>query len=202
MPTDLEWEALDWPGLEHVVVAADAAGFRANGHLVLGPPLGPATVSYQLACDPAWRVTELTIAATSAAGSRTLALTASDDGHWQADGQPRPDLDGCIDVDISLTPLTNTLPIRRLSWAQGTAHELDVVYVNAPDLDVSRASQLYTMLGPGAADEVAVYRYQSGSFSADLPVDADGFVSDYPGLWRRIWPAREPVTRRLTGLRS
>jgi uncharacterized protein len=195
LPSDLEWEALDWPGLEHVVVAADAAGFHANGQLVLGPPVGPATVSYQLACDPSWRVTGLTIAATNAAGSQTVALTASHDGHWQADGQPRPDLDGCIDIDISLTPLTNTLPIRRLSWARGTVHELDVVYVSAPDLTIHRASQRYTLLDPVATDNAAVYRYESGSFKADLPVDADGFVSDYPGLWRRIWPAREPVTR-------
>ncbi len=188
MLTDLEWEALDWPGLEHVVVADDATGFRADGQLVLGPPVGPASVSYQLSCDASWRVTGLTIATTSAAGSRTIALTASHDGHWQADGQPRPDLDGCIDVDISLTPLTNTLPIRRLSWSQGTAHELDVVYVDAPDLVVRRASQRYTLLGPVSSDDAEVYRYESGSFRADLPVDSNGFVGDYPGLWRRVWP--------------
>jgi hypothetical protein len=41
MPTDLEWAALDWPGLEHVVVSADAAGISADGQLVLGPPVGP-----------------------------------------------------------------------------------------------------------------------------------------------------------------
>ena len=189
MPTDLEWEALDWPGLEHVVVAADAAGFRADGQLVLGPPDGPASVSYQLSCDANWRVTGLTITAVSAAGSRTLALSADHDGHWLADGQPRPDLDGCIDVDISLTPLTNTLPIRRLTWAPGRAQELDVVYVSAPDLTARRASQRYTLLERDADDGAPLYRYESGSFRADLTVDGDGFVSDYAGLWRRVWPS-------------
>jgi hypothetical protein len=189
MSTDLEWEALEWPGLEHVVVSADAAGIRAHGHLVLGPPDGPATVTYQLRCDASWRVSGLTISALSAARSRTLVLSADADGRWLADGQPRPDLDGCIDIDISLTPLTNTLPIRRLTWAPGSPQDLDVVYVDAPDLTVHRAIQRYTLLDPGAEDNAALYRYESGSFKADLPVDGDGFVSDYPGLWRRVWPA-------------
>jgi uncharacterized protein len=189
MPTDLEWEALAWPGLEHVVVSADAAGFRADGQLVLGPPVGPASVGYQLSCDGDWRVTGLTISAASAAGSRTLMLSADHNGHWLADGESRPDLDGCIDVDISLTPLTNTLPVRRLAWAPGSPQDLDVAYVSAPDLTVRRASQHYTLLGAGPDANVALYRYESGSFKADLIVDSDGFVTDYPGLWRRVWPA-------------
>ena len=189
MPTDLEWEALDWPGLEHVIVTAGVAGFRADGQLVLGPPEGPASVSYQLSCDASWRVTGLTITAASAAGSRTLGLSAGHDGHWHADGQPRPDLDGCIDVDISLTPLTNTLPIRRLTWLPGRPQDLDVVYVSAPDLTARRASQRYTLLERETDDDAPLYRYESGSFSADLTVDGDGFVTDYPGLWRRVWAA-------------
>jgi hypothetical protein len=189
MPTDLQWEALDLPGLEHVVIAADAAGVRAEGQLVLGPPVGPASVSYQLSCDADWRVTGLTITAASAAGSRTLALSAGRDGHWRADGQPRTDLDGCTDVDISLTPLTNTLPIRRLTWEPGSGQNLDVVYVSAPDLTARRVSQRYTLLQRGSDDGAPMYRYESGSFRADLTVDSDGFVTDYPGLWRRVWPS-------------
>ena len=188
MQTDLVWQALEWPGLEHVVVCADAAGIRASGQLVVGPPVGPASVSYQLSCDAGWRVTELRISAASGTGRRTLTLSADHDGRWLADAEPRPDLDGCVDVDISLTPLTNTLPIRRLTWVRGVAHELDVVYVSAPDLKARRASQRYTLLSAGAAANAAVYRYESGSFKADLLVDAEGFVSDYPGLWRGGWP--------------
>jgi hypothetical protein len=189
MSTDLEWAALDWPGLEHVVVSADAAGIRADGQLVLGPPVGPVSVSYQLTCDASWRVAGLTISAASAAGHRTLTLSADRHGHWLADGQPRPDLDGCIDVDISLTPLTNTLPIRRLAWAPESPQDLDVVYVSAPDFTIHRASQRYTLLSAGATDRTVLYRYESGSFMADLTVDSDGFVSDYPEGWHRVWPS-------------
>jgi uncharacterized protein len=188
MPTDLEWEALHWPGLEHVIACADAAGFRADSQLIVGPPFGPTRVSYQVSCDSRWRLTGLTISVVSAAGSQVLTLIASPGGQWLADGQRRPDLEGCADVDISLTPLTNTLPIRRLSWFPGTAHDLDVVYVSAPELSVRPVRQRYTLLSRDAEGDEALYRYESGSFSADLTVDADGYVTNYPGLWRRVGP--------------
>jgi uncharacterized protein len=186
MPSDLQWEALGWPGLEHVIVSADSAGFRADSQLIAGPPFGPVRVSYQVSCDPEWRFTGLTISAAGAAGSQALTLIASPDGRWLVDGQPRPDLDGCADIDISLTPLTNTLPIRRLNWSPGTEHDLNVVYVTAPELSVEPVRQRYTLLSRDADCGAARYRYESGSFSADLAVDADGYVTEYPGLWRRV----------------
>jgi hypothetical protein len=189
MPIDLQWTALQWPGLEHVVVSVDTEAFRADGELIVGAPPGPARVSYHLRCDANWKVTELTIAAASAAGSRALTLTADTEGHWLADGHARPDLDGCTDVDISLTPLTNTLPIRRLDCSPGKAHDLAVVYISAPELSVSPAGQRYTLLSQDAEHNEALYRYESGSFRADLTVDGNGFVTDYPGLWRRVRPA-------------
>jgi uncharacterized protein len=196
MPMDLEWESLRWQGIEHVVTGTYVGGFRADGLVVLGPPLGPVSVSYQVECDASWRVTGLTIHAVSAADHRNLVLRADHNGHWRADGQPLPDLAGCIDIDISLTPLTNTLPIRRLAWEPGRPRELDVVYVNAPDLRLSRARQRYTLLGPGKQDDTTMYRYESRSFQADLTVDGDGFVIDYPGIWRRVWPSHETTSRR------
>ena len=48
------------------------------------------------------------------------------------------------------------------------------------------AEQRYTCLERGETG--GRYRYESGDFSVDLPVDADGLVVDYPGYWRRVWP--------------
>jgi uncharacterized protein len=185
MPADLGWAALQWPGLEHVIASSDRAGFRADSQLILAEQ-ELATVSYSLECDAGWRFTRLAVTVTSASGHRTLALSAGGDGRWLADGQPRPDLAGCIDVDINCTPLTNTLPVRRLAWSPGTARDLDVAYVSVPELDIRPARQRYQMLA-GSSDG-ALYRYESGSFTAELPFDRDGYVIDYPGIWRRIGP--------------
>ena len=52
-----------------------------------------------------------------------------------------------------------------------------------PRLAVTPQDQRYTALTPGS-----LYRFESpgSGFTADLPVDEDGLVLDYPGLFRRL----------------
>jgi uncharacterized protein len=185
MPTDLGWAALGWTGTEHVIASSDAAGFRADSQLILAEK-ELVRVGYRLECDAGWRLTGLTISVAGAGTDRTLVLAADGAGRWRAGGRPLDALDGCIDVDIDCTPLTNTLPIRRLAWSPGASRDLDIAYVSVPELTVRPARQRYTLLERDEARGTARYRYESGSFRADLLVDADGFVIDYPGLWRRI----------------
>jgi uncharacterized protein len=52
--------------------------------------------------------------------------------------------------------------------------------VLAPSLEVVQADQIYTLLRDG------VVRFANETFSADLIVDDDGFVADYPTLARLI----------------
>ena len=182
-PVELTWAAMEWPGLEHVIASYGPAGFTADSWLILISEAGPARVSYRLACDRQWQVTTLDVRVTDATSDRTLALTHDGAGHWHADGRRRPDLDGCVDVDINRSPLTNTMPIRRMGNAdKGVAYDLVVAYVELPELTVRPVGQRYTLVD---ADR-PVYRYESGSYRADLPVDGDGFVIDYPGLWSRV----------------
>jgi hypothetical protein len=186
MRMDLAWTALRWPAMEHVIAELSDDGFSARSTLVLAED-GLASVRYQLACDRHWNLTRLSVTLASAGGQRSLELTCDAAGLWREGGRERPDLDGCTDIDISQTPLTNTLPIRRLDWQTAASYDLDVVYVRVPELTAGRARQRYTLLSPAGRRE-AMYRYESGSFSAELPADADGFITDYPGLWRRLRP--------------
>ena len=60
---------------------------------------------------------------------------------------------------------------------------------------VEPTRQRYTCLERGEYD--GRYRYEDEGlfqgFTADLSVDADGLVLDYPGLFRRIRPNRAPA---------
>ena len=56
--------------------------------------------------------------------------------------------DGCIDVDISAAPFTNTLPIRRLGLMKGERREIRVAYLALPALTVEPADQAYTCIEP------------------------------------------------------
>ncbi|PZF79293.1 putative glycolipid-binding domain-containing protein [Jiangella anatolica] len=178
MERELMWSALAWPATEHLVLRTDADGVRADG-VIVALDGRPTRLAYTIDAGPDWTVRRLTLAPYGEPG---LVLDRRADGRWfDDDGAEPPGLAGCVDVDIALTPFTNTLPIRRLGLAVGESAELRIVYVQVDrGLTVEAAEQRYERL---AAD---VYRYESGDFTADLAVDGDGLVTDYPDLWRRL----------------
>lgn len=143
----------------------------------------PFRARYRVRCDAAWRVREVTVDPLD--GRAPLQLRADGAGAWtDGAGAALPDLAGCIDIDLAVSPFTNTLPIRRLAFAEDEAHVLTMAYIRAPELTTEPLRQRYTRL---AADR---YRYEhvDGDFTAELPLDANGLVLDYPGLFRRSWP--------------
>jgi hypothetical protein len=176
------WQSLAWPGMEHLDLLTGPGGIEADG-IVLAMDEAPLRLAYRLRCDPDWVTRRLTV---EAAGSPTgVDLVSDGAGRWSdGAGRPRDDLDGCIDVDIAATPFTNTLPIRRLGLRPGEVRDLRMAYVTVPGLAAHAADQRYTCLELTSAG--GVYRYESGSFEAEIRVDEDGFVVDYPGLWRRV----------------
>lgn len=151
-------------------------------------------LSYTISCDAFWRVRR--VRARLLSGARTeLDLRSDSHGSW-SDGSlnPLPQLDGCIDVDISVTPFTNTLPIRRLALRPGESAEVALVFIDVPAMTIQPVRQRYTCLERHATAG-ALYRFDSlpydalpDGFTAILPVDADGIVLDYPGLFTRLRP--------------
>ena len=166
-------------GLEHLslqwredVIVAEA--------VVVGDRDGHYGCSYRICCDSGWLVRSVEV---SVAGGGSCVLTSDGEGAWRdGDGIPLPGLAGCIDVDISATPFTNTLPIRRLGERLAERTAIEVVYIRIPELDPRPMPQAYTLLEEGR------YLYESvgGGFQAAIAVDADGVALDYPGLFRRL----------------
>jgi uncharacterized protein len=181
------WAPWEGPGLEHLRLLTSDRGIVANG-LVIGLEAGrPFRIGYEILCDERWRVRELRASAPDSVRP-VVALLADGEGHWKGrGGEPVPELDGCIDVDISATPFTNTFPIRRLGLRAGESEELAVAYVRVPELLVGAEKQRYGCLEAGTNG--GLYRFEAlpSGFTAELPVDADGLVLDYPGLFRRTW---------------
>jgi hypothetical protein len=109
-------------------------------------------------------------------------------GNWANEwGHSAPELKGCFDVDITATPFTNTLPIRRLRLAPGQSAEIKVVYITIPEMQVRVEPQEYTCLETSSAGGRFRFESLSDGFTAVITVDADGLVQDYPGLFKRVW---------------
>jgi hypothetical protein len=185
---DVMWWAWDGPGLGHLRLEMHDDGIVADG-LVLGVTEGrPFRIAYEVRCDVGWRVRAARV---GVPGSELpeVDLLSDGEGNWTTpDGRDMPELEGCMYLDISDTPFTNTLPIRRLGLAPTESAEVSVAYVEGTKLQAWPEPQRYTCLEKSSLG--GLYRFLSldGGFTADLPVDADGLVLDYPGLFRRALP--------------
>lgn len=176
----VRWRHLASGGLEHCRIAWDADGVVAEGVVVSAEEGVPFALRYLVACDGRWRVRG--VAAALVGEEREVRLRADGEGSWRdGEDRPLPALDGCADADLGTTPLTNTLPVRRLELAEGQTAEIRVAFVDVPSLDVFAVTQRYTRL------DSLRYRYEGypEGFSAQVEVDADGLVTRYEGLFER-----------------
>jgi hypothetical protein len=167
--------------LEHVVLKKNAGYFEIQSAVISGPIRAGFAALYTLRLDPDWRTRELQASVLET--SKSVYLRCTEEGHWfDATNRQLPHLSGVVDVDLSITPLTNTLPIRRLKLDVGESAEIATAYVAFPELQVSLDAQRYTRV---AIDR---YRYESldSDFVREMHVDRHGLVITYPGLYQRI----------------
>jgi hypothetical protein len=176
------WQDWSGEGVQHLVLKQAPDGIVADA-AVIGKEEGlNFAARFRIDCDGAWQVRKTEIELIGA--DRNVVLTSDGAGHWHGGkGDPLPHLDGAIDVDLPITPFTNTLPIRRLGLRAGESADLRVAYIGMPDFAIICDPQRYTCLEPGRR-----YRYESldSDFVREIEVDADGLVVTYPDLFRRI----------------
>lgn len=177
----VRWRPAEGNGLEHLEVRAEKSMIVARS-VVIGEYEGtPFGVRYRAICDKRWTTREIAI---DTADGRSIRFTSDGRGRWRDAKRRRPEFDDCIDIDLAGSPFTNTLPIRRLGLdAKHGRVEFSMLWFPFDTFEPFVDRQRYTCLRPGQR-----YRFEAadGSFSADLPVDQDGFVLDYPTLFKRV----------------
>jgi hypothetical protein len=176
MNHDILWANIDEAGFEHLRLFREGARIVADGVAVRRDERSAYRATYRVQCDEAWRIHQVDVAT---AGGARLELRSDGNGDW--DG--RPDLDGCHDVDLEASPFTNTLAINRLRLGVGASQEIAVVFITPRDAGAQRFMQRYTRL----AEDRYLYESMESDFKAELPVDADGLLLEYPKWFRRVW---------------
>jgi uncharacterized protein len=91
------------------------------------------------------------------------------------------DLEDADFFDVFASPFFNSLPVVRDGLlAGGEARTYTMRFVRVPELATVLSEQRYEPLGD------RVVRYSSGTFTADIEFDGDGFVVDYQGFLERV----------------
>lgn len=191
------WRGIDDPDrIDHASVS-----FAQDSMSTHGVSLTPSYASsWQLDVGSGWVTRSLCANIQGDKWGRSLVLTRDGSGEWSIDAKAWGDIDlpapgladtaslqGAIDCDLGLCPLTNTMPIRRLGLLDQSVSDTALVmaWVDVPSLRVLRSDQVY---GSGTSMTPGTVRYASYSrdFTAELTVDSNGIVVDYPQLAQRV----------------
>jgi hypothetical protein len=140
----------------------------------------PFVLRYSVECDAAWCTRAVRLELDTPPQLRELHITVDTAQRWTVNGQHRPELDGLFDVDIQVSPSTNTLPFRRLRMAPGTAYAVNAAWVKVPGLEMEPIPQHYACI------DKRHLHYRSGTFSAEIELDDLGLVERYGMFWRRM----------------
>lgn len=131
-----------------------------------------------MVCGPEWQTLSGTVSGRIGRERIGVEVAVDPTGRWRLDGRERPEVAGCIDLDLNFSPSTNLLPIRRLDLPVGGEAPIRAAWLRFPDFTLEPLEQVYRRLGD------RTYRYESGGgrFAADLDVNDHGLVTRYPGL--------------------
>ncbi|WP_432983549.1 putative glycolipid-binding domain-containing protein [Dactylosporangium sp. CA-233914] len=194
LPRAFAWQRTDTTGGEFVTLD-DRRGLRAKG-VAFAADNALYVCRYELHTDEMWVSTRLELTVEGGGWRRALRMERAA-GRWRVTTSEQGDLEralptapmpgieepdrlhSVLDVDLYNSPLTNTLPVRRLGLHRapaGTKVEIEAAWVLLPSLAVLPCTQAYEVLGPGRV------RYRSENFTADIQLTDDGYVADYPDL--------------------
>lgn len=181
MQQDIHWKSEYYHTSEHCRLSRLADRLEIQSHITGRYENTDIDLRYTLLTDLQWQVRSFTVNSRLNAVTTIITGAKTNTGSWLINGRPDPALDTCIDIDISLTPFTNSLPINRLSFIFGQPQQINVVYINILAGQVLHKQQQYTFLSP------ARYHFATipNDFEAVITTDANGLVTDYPGLFTR-----------------
>ncbi|MDO0938237.1 putative glycolipid-binding domain-containing protein [Streptomyces sp. DG2A-72] len=189
MPTSrvITWGVSESKGIETAWIELTGDALRARGRAV-GTVPQPYWITYELDTGEGFVTRRLRVTAETHSGTQDLDLRHDGEGRWTVDGERLPGIDGALDCDLGLCPLTNTMPVLRHGLHRTPGEEdFLMAWVSVPDLTVQPSPQRYTHLDrTGDGGRV---RFTSGDFRSDLVFDADCCVVDYPGLATRLAPS-------------
>jgi hypothetical protein len=185
-------------GVEFAEILLAPQKVSAEGVAISSGPRIPYRLDYTLETVVGYVTSRLWVTSRGEGWRRTLDLRRDASGVWtavaeetgrvdlpRAGGDPAT-LTGALDCDLGLSPVTNLMPILRHDLlAGGDPIEQTMAWVSVPDLSVRADGQRYSSIGT-ASDRVVRYEASDGTFTADITLDVDGLVIDYPGIATRL----------------
>jgi hypothetical protein len=181
MQTNILWSGREYYSLENCLVNTTGGGTDITSTIIGHYEKKIYKVEYHIKTNRHWETIFFKIDARHSNQTQVIQLKGDGHGNWKRDGEALPQFNGCIDIDIPLTPFTNTLPINRLNLTPGQTQEIQVLYLDLLAQEIKPVRQKYTCISSSE------YHYENvpNDFEANIRVDDSGLVVDYPQLFVR-----------------
>jgi hypothetical protein len=169
------WRTWDHDHLETLTLRWENEGWTATGEV------GREALTYVLRLSATWETRQFLLFRDLE--QPDLWLGTDGTGRWgEINGAHRPDLTGCTDVALAITPFTNTVPIRRLTLDVGENARIDAAVVDTDTLGIVPVAYRYERL---AARRFGRTNLDTGEH-VELDVDEFGLVNDEKAAFRRL----------------
>jgi len=181
MQKNLLWTGREYYSLENCLVDINGDGVDINSVIVGFYHNIIYRVEYKIKATQLWETIFVEIFGQYKNQQHRFMFEGDGTGNWIVNGKVDKNFEGCIDIDIPLTPFTNTLPINRLKISPNREQQIKVIYCDLLQGKFTAVNQKYIR----RSDSIYHYQNVPNDFEADIEVDAQGFVVDYPQLFVR-----------------
>ena len=181
MQTNLLWTGREYHSMENCLVNVTDTGIRITSTIIGYYERKLYKVDYAINTNNKWETVFCEVVSRHSDRTQSIRVESDGKGNWTVGGKEANQFDGCMDIDISLTPFTNTLPINRLQLSEHESKQVSVIFLDVLAHRMTPARQKYSRLSR------LRYQYENvpNDFEAIIEVDESGFVADYPLLFTR-----------------
>lgn len=176
------WRDRSEPSFEYCSLSQTDDGYRFNGDVILRWEQRPVSIRYQILVNRDWHTQRVEVTMKIGARERQFRLHVDAEQRWWRGTEEIEACRGAFDVDLSFSPATNTLAMRRFALAVGESQTTTTAWVQLPDLSVSPFPQQYTRL----SENEYLFTSLKDDFKAKLVVNDLAVVTDYECLWESI----------------
>jgi len=175
----ITWRALGREGQDTCRLARADQGWLLMGHARFHSDDGFAALDYVIRCTEDWQTLDADIAGTH--GDLDVRLHIDQrQGVWHVNDTPQTGLEDATDIDLSFTPATNLMPLRRLAKQVKDTLTTRAAWLQYPAATLTPLDQTYKRTPTYG---LITYKARQTDFSTTLEVNDAGFITNYPDLW-------------------
>lgn len=173
------WRRLDVAGHEYARIYSENSARFLEGTTIFVDEKKSCKLDYRIECDANWETLHAKVSGFTGDKKIDFEIAADSNKIWTMNGEEISVVRNCTDVDLNFSPVTNTLPIRRLNLQIGEKAKVRAAWLRFPSFKLELLEQIYERTGENK------YAYESadGTFRVEIETNDFGLATRYGDFW-------------------